>query len=95
MFLVVAAAALAGLAGDALYRWLEPSFHETRSLRWFAFLVPTINYALYFLALNAVEGIWWSVHMWTGLILLSGGIGLALSYLVSPPVIPFAHEQSI
>jgi len=39
----------------------------------------------YFLALMLTEGVAWSVHAWTGAIVLAGAAGWLLSYLVLPP----------
>ena len=81
----IPAAAAAGLAADLLLRWLQPSRVRSGALRLFAFAVPAINYALYFVVLMVTQGIDWSVHLWTGSIVLAGVVGLLLSYLLIPP----------
>jgi hypothetical protein len=55
------------------------------ALRLFAFAVPVSYYAFYFAALKVTQGLGWSVHLWTGSIVLAGVIGLLLSYLIIPP----------
>lgn len=78
---------LAGLAAEALYWWLRPSLKRPISFRLFAFGVPVLFYALYFLTLALTGGVWWTVHLWAGAILLSGVAGWLLSYAFVPPQI--------
>jgi hypothetical protein len=85
---LIPAAALAGLAADLLIRWLKPSMERSESLRLFAFAVPLVYYALYYAVLIMTRGLGWSVHVWTGSIVLSGVVGLLLSYVLLPPFIP-------
>jgi hypothetical protein len=47
-----------------------------------------VYYALYYVALIAIHGLEWSVHVWTGSIVLSGIVGLLLTYVLIPPLIP-------
>ncbi len=81
----IPAAALAGFAADLLLRWLRPSLVRSQALRWFAFAVPAIYHALYFMAIYVTQGLDWSVHLWAGSIVLAGVVGLLLSYLIIPP----------
>jgi hypothetical protein len=81
-------AALAGLAADALLRGLRPSIERTAALRAFAFAMPAVYYALYFVGLAWTKGIWWSIHLWTGAVVMAGAAGWLLSYLVAPPPAP-------
>jgi hypothetical protein len=85
--------ALLGLLADILNVVLQPSGRRVVALRVFAFAVPVINYAVYFAVLILIHGaIWWSVHLWTGSIVLAGLVGLLLSYLLVPPQV--ATERS-
>jgi len=52
------------------------------------FAVPATYYAFYFVALAWTKGVWWSIHLWMGSILLAGVVGWLLSYLVAPPPEP-------
>jgi hypothetical protein len=81
----IPAAALAGVAADLLVRWQKPSVERSGPLRLLAFVVPVLYYAFYYVVLMLTQGISWSVHLWTGSIVLSGTIGLLLSYLILPP----------
>jgi hypothetical protein len=76
---------LAGLGGDLLVRWLQPSSLRPLRLRLFAGALPALYYALYFLGLKLTTGVWWSIHLWTGAIVLAGLVGWLLSYLLLPP----------
>jgi hypothetical protein len=81
--------ALIGLLIDVLNVTLRPSVERVVALRVFAFAVPFINNLIYFAVLFALKGeIAWSVHLWTGSIVMSGFVGLLLSYVMIPPKIP-------
>jgi hypothetical protein len=80
----VPVAFVAGLAADLLVRRLRPA-DDTGGFRVFAFAVPALYYALYFAAVQATGGVGWSIHMWTGAVVIAGIIGVLLSYLVVPP----------
>jgi hypothetical protein len=82
----IPAAALAGFAADLLVQWLKPTIKGSGALRLFAFTVPVLYYVCYYVVLIVTQGIGWSVHLWTGSIVLSGVVGLMLSYLLVPPV---------
>jgi hypothetical protein len=85
---LIPVAVIAGLATDGLLHQLKPSASRVQALRLFAGGVPLIWYSVYFLALHLTEGIWWSVHVWAGAILLAGLVGWLVSYLVVPPAGP-------
>jgi hypothetical protein len=91
---LIPGAALAGLGADLLVRWLKPSTERSGSLRLFALAVPTVYYALYYVALIVTSGLEWSVHIWTGSIVLSGIVGLLLSYVLIPPLIASSQAGS-
>jgi hypothetical protein len=82
----IPAAALAGLGADLLIRWLKPSMERSGALRLSAFIVPVLYYVFYFAVLMLTQGIGWSIHLWTGSIVLAGVVGLLLSYLIIPPL---------
>jgi hypothetical protein len=78
------AALVAGFFADVLARYLRPSESVLR-LRMFSTLVPASTVLLLFVAWRLSDTIWWSVHMWSGAIVLAGVGGLFLSFLLSPP----------
>jgi hypothetical protein len=82
---LIGAAVLAGLLGDALLWWLRPSPARPLAFRAVAFAVPAIQYLLYFVAVLWWARLTWSVHLWTGAIVIAGGVGWLVSYLVLPP----------
>jgi hypothetical protein len=82
---LIPVAVIAGLAADGLLQQLTPSGSRVKALRLFAGGVPLIWYSVYFLVLRLTEGIWWSVHVWAGAIVLAGMVGWLVSYLVVPP----------
>ena len=78
--------ALIGLIFDGLNTVLRPSPQRVLAWRVFAFLVPFLNTAIYLLVLYTLKGgIAWSVHLWTGSIVMAGIVGLLLSYLMVSP----------
>ena len=79
---------LPGLVADGLLVPLQPSPRRPWTFRLFAFVVPVVFYLCYFVALRLMKGMWWSVHLWTGAIVLAGLVGWLLSYLILPPQEP-------
>lgn len=76
---------LTGVGADLLLFWLRPSAEQETAFRLFAFLLPVLLYLLYFLDLNILRGVAWSIHLWMGSIVLAGIVGLFLSFLLLPP----------
>lgn len=79
-------AVLTGLLIDLLYRLLKPTRERTVEIRIFAFFTPIVINSIYFLSLAAIKGIAWTVHLWVGSIVMSGIVGLLLSYMLVPPM---------
>jgi hypothetical protein len=84
--LAVGTMVAAGLVADGLLAGLRPSPARPGALRAFATAVPMAVVTATFAAVGAVAGLWWSVHLWAGSIVLAGVGGLLLSYLVVPPI---------
>jgi hypothetical protein len=76
---------ICGLIADTLVWTLKPSMSRPTAFRVFAGLVPATFYALYFAALARAAGVWWSIPMWAGSIVLAGAVGWLLSLLILPP----------
>ncbi|HEY6409484.1 MAG TPA: hypothetical protein VIY29_18650 [Ktedonobacteraceae bacterium] len=82
---------LGGFAADIVYRFLQPSLDQPASVRLFAFLVPAMFYALYFVDLAIVgpamfnSGIIWSAPFWAGAPVTAGIAGFLLSFVMIPP----------
>jgi hypothetical protein len=79
---------LAGVLADVLYAALRPSLTRRLQLRVFAFGVPSIFWAIYFMERRLRGGVWWPVHVWTGAIVMAGGVGLVISFVVLPLLVP-------
>ncbi len=84
---------LTGLVADGLLAQLKPSPERPWAFRLFASIVPVVFYLFYFGALLLMKGWWWSVHLWTGGIVLAGLVGWLLSYLILPPQEPQAMHD--
>jgi hypothetical protein len=79
MFAAVAIAA--GVIADLLLLRTRPSAERVLALRAFAFLVPAVYFALYFIAVLSSTGTGWTVHALTGSVVLSGVVGLLVSFV--------------
>jgi len=81
-YVFVAAALAGGLMAELLLWLLKPTIFAP--VRWysFAFLVPFFLYGLYFLTVFRTRNVIWSPHLWLGLIIEAGMVGLLLGFLV-------------
>jgi hypothetical protein len=82
---MILVAAVTGIAADVAYIWLKPGAANLTRLRAFAFLVPAVFAAAYFVAVAISESVWWPAHVWSGAILVTGLGGLLISYLAYTP----------
>jgi hypothetical protein len=88
LYWFVPAAALAGLAIDLLAtRLLVGPSGPTWAFRTVAAALPLLLWSLYVaaLALGVGGGLAWELELWSGTILVTGAVGLLLSFLVVPP----------
>jgi len=91
-------APLTGLLADALLYFLKPSATRPERLRLFSFVVPFAYFLLFMVLLNQVgievyrRGLWWTIHMWLGVPLLCGAVGVFASYLAVPPALPLEES---
>ncbi len=90
---VLLAALAGGIVAELLYHSLRTSHEDVWKHRLFAFATPFVLNLLYLGALIATSGIWWRIHMWLGAPILSGAIGLGLSFLVLPSRTPEGQQQ--
>lgn len=81
---LVPAGIVAGLVADILSRKLHPFELHRKEVRAFGFIIPATFFTAYFLTLSVTDGIWWSVHEWTGSIVMAGLAGLLTTFLVLP-----------
>jgi hypothetical protein len=78
-------ALVVGLIADTLYALLHPTRAHAGRLRLFAFAIPATLFAGFFFALNLYGLLDWVIHLWTGVIFLTGATGVLLSFLLAPP----------
>lgn len=83
----------AGLAVDLLLHRLRPAMDRPGTVRVFAAALPAL-WAAGVLAGSAAGGLWWSIHLWTGTIVLAGLGGYLLSHAVAPAAAGAAHQQT-
>ena len=84
-FAPVASLAVAGVVADGLRALLRPGADRPLAWRIFSFVVPAVTALAYFASLALTRGVWWSVHVWSGTVLLSGAVGWLLGYVALPP----------
>lgn len=90
---LIPVAIIAGLVADLLIRFTRPSTERPQALRIFAFIVPVVLYLGYFIDLMITNGsITWSIHLWLGSSIMTGIVGLLLSYLLVPPQGPAGKQ---
>jgi hypothetical protein len=70
--------------GEALYHVIHPR-QSTLRYRCFSAAIPSVLTLGYFATLWTYHPVDWPVHVWTGTILLTGYIGLLLSFLCLKP----------
>ena len=83
-FWFIISALVSGVIIDILYFWLTPLVAKESNLRLFSFLTPVVITASYVIILMLTDSVWWSVHMWTGAIVITGIVGYLLTYLLLP-----------
>lgn len=89
---VIIPALATGLIGDVLLRVLRPSVTRVNAVRVFGFALPVVWWGLFFLTLAITQGMWWSIHIWTGVLFMAGCAGLLISFLAVPPHMPAGME---
>lgn len=77
---LVPGAVLAGVLGDVLLVYLRPSPARRAELR----IVPAAFF-FHFVLLTMTKGVWWSVHLTAGSVVLAGVVGWMTSYVALPP----------
>jgi hypothetical protein len=90
---LIVAGLLAGVAIDALHVRLRSAMREPYVYQLLVVLVPTIVTAACFGALALSQGLWWSIHLWTGAVVVAAATGWLLS-LVSPVASPTATASA-
>jgi hypothetical protein len=84
--IVILAGVAGGIAAELWFRSMPESQKDLYRFRFGAVAVPMVLQLVYFISLMATEGVWWTVHLWTGAVVLVGVMGFLVSYLVVPPL---------
>jgi hypothetical protein len=87
-FDLIPVAIVGGLLADLVMMWLRPGPNRVVALRVASFIGPVAVSSLYLLFLEVTRGIGWPITLWLGSIVVSGAIGVLLSYLSVHPPIP-------
>lgn len=82
-YVLVFGALLGGLTADFLLSRIDGPLKRPRDIRTFGLVVPFVSTSAYFLILRATQGIWWTVHVWTGTIVESAVVGYLIAYLMT------------
>jgi hypothetical protein len=83
--ILLIAPVISGLIADAVMTAIRPSPQQPAKLRIFSFLVPLTVILSYFIVAQIAYGVTWTVHLWLGVCVIAGFIGVLLSYLLVPP----------
>jgi len=75
----------AGVVADMLWACLRPDAGNRWRIFLFAGLTPALACTAYFAALWVAGGVWWTVHLWTGAIVLAGALGALTAVVANPP----------
>src|SRR5260370_18592255 len=91
-FDLIPVAVIGGLLADLVMLWLRPGPGRVTPLRVASFLGPVGVSSLYLLFLELSRGVNWPITLWLGSIIVSGAIGVLLSYLAVHPSVPRLKE---
>jgi len=83
---LIVVALASGLLGDLVLAVLRPSSVRRWPLRLLAFAMPACYTTGFFVYVLTLGGTWWELPDVTGTIVLTGFVGLLLSYLVVAPI---------
>lgn len=83
---VILAALAAGILGDMLLAWTMQRRDDLVRIRVCCFVLPMLLMGATTVLMLVQNGIWWSVHMWTGSVVISGMAGILQSFVAWPPL---------
>lgn len=79
---VIGMAVVTGILTDLAYHWIKPTVQNPAAFRLFAALAAAVYYLVYFVALDLLYGVVWTIHLSLGTIVVSALLSWLLSYLV-------------
>lgn len=80
-FMLIPGAIIAGVITDIVVKFLRPSQGDSWRLMAVMFIVPLLYYMQYFITINMVIRIPWSVHVWSGSLFIAGIVGASMALL--------------
>ena len=89
---LIPAVLIAGLCIDGLVCLLKPVSSVTR-FRVFATLFPAVFFICYLTSVTMTGQLWWSVHMWTGSVVVPAIMGLLMSLVIWPPEVLSVEQK--
>lgn len=72
---LVAGGLAAGAIADLAYARIRSALTNPAVLRAFVALVPALATAALIVAVGATQGVWWTIHLWSGAVVLSAAVG--------------------
>ncbi len=83
---------ISGVLIDILYQKICSLSLRERHIRFFGIFAPVILFTVYVATILLTDTTPWSIHMWMGMIVISGITGWLMTYLVVPPGDGVARE---
>jgi hypothetical protein len=84
-YIFILSAFVAGTLIDLLYKKVYSLSLKEHHIRIFGIFAPVILFTIYNATILATDTTPWSIHMWVGLVVISGITGCLMTYLVVPP----------
>ena len=75
---------LAGAALDVVYARMRTRLSSPPRQQLFVALVPALATAATILAVATVQGVWWTLHLWAGAVVLSAATGWLIAFFATP-----------
>jgi hypothetical protein len=82
------------LIAEGLLWWIQSRAENIVAWRVFGFVVPFVYNLTFFLTVQATTGIAWTIHLWLGSVFMAGVLGLLMTYLAVPPVVPVEEKNA-
>jgi hypothetical protein len=80
---LVVAALVAGAAADLVYTRVRAALADPATLRAFIAVLPALATTALIIAVAVTQGLWWTIHLWAGAVVLSAAVGWLLAYLAT------------
>lgn len=84
-YIFIITAFISGILIDILYQKVCALSLKEKHIRIFGIFAPMILFTTYVITILVTDTTPWSIHMWAGMIVISGITGYLMTYLVVPP----------